>query len=301
MRTIGRATFLNLPAVLIFSFLFLLMSVSVTRAVVVINEFSSAAGTSDDSDWPDWVEIYHDSEELTNYQIIDDSDNVKNLSEATCTGNFCTIDWSNRLGNSGDTIKLILISDPDNPIDSITYGGAGNVCPPDHGQTVGRIVVTEGSDPGNTIERLAAATKGTSNYGVTLAPCPSPTSIPQPTNTPTATPQPTNTPTPTATPTPKPTSTPMPTAKPTKVLTMAKPTEEIKLDLKESEPSEIVDSNGVGSASVMGYESDSGKTDFVPIILIGSGAGVLGLSAFAYVAQKKKWSIKDIRKIFSRN
>jgi len=180
----------------------------------LINEFSSDPG----SGGVDWVEIYTNGVDKSLYQTKDSVGNVKNLSEAVCNGNICTVDWSNRLNKDGDTIKLILISSPDSPVDQITYGGSGYVCVPGEGQSIGRVATLDSPyEPTNVWERFSTPSKGqTNNNGVVLA-CPSPTPVPS--STPTNAPDPTNTPAPTNTPTstPKPTSTPTPspTKKPT--------------------------------------------------------------------------------------
>src|SRR3990167_1651253 len=95
---------------LIFILLFLsLFSLSLTKifASIKINEFYSG-GTSSSN--PDWVEIYLDGDTITLYKLEDLASNSKDFTEATCSGNYCTVDWSNRLNIDSDTIKLILIS-----------------------------------------------------------------------------------------------------------------------------------------------------------------------------------------------
>lgn len=271
-------------------FIFIARTRFVFAQTVVINEFSSAASNSSDSDWPDWVEVYKGGEDIALYELKDAAGNIKVLSDAACNGEFCTVDWSNKLNNSGDTIMLVLVSDPENVIDSVTYGAEGTVCSPDHGQSIGRVVLTEAADPGNTIERFAISSKGLSNYGSVLAPCPSPTPIPTP--TPTSTPKPTNTPAPTSTPTPKATSapTPKPTIRPT-----TRPTTEPKINPPELSDSsdntdnlraEILGSNTEGDDEP---SADAGrKFPVFPTLFMSLGTGLLGFAGFTFIKQRKK-------------
>lgn len=191
---------------------FLSLKTPAFAATIAINEFSSAAGTSSDPDWPDWVEVYYVDFDPTLYQLRDAANNIKNLSDGTCTGNFCTVDWSNKLNNSGDTIKLVLISDPTSVTNQVTYGSSGDVAAPIAGQYAGRSVDGTG---GWTL--FSSSTKGSTNNTAT----PAPTATPTPTPTPTSTPSPTNTPTPIKTPTPTKSPTATPTPKPTLTPTAA--------------------------------------------------------------------------------
>ena len=100
-------------SLLFFVYLFILSAILPNFADVdaqLINEFSSAAGSTSDSDYPDWVEVYfEEGQDKSLYQLTDGNGNMKNLSEAVCNVNICTVDWSNRLDNEGDQIKLELI------------------------------------------------------------------------------------------------------------------------------------------------------------------------------------------------
>src|SRR3989304_1645058 len=80
-------------------FLLVLFLISVTffilpseiYASITINEFSSS--TSSD----DWVEIYFESEDTALYQLVDASDNTKNLSDGRFSGEFCSVNgWPGR-------------------------------------------------------------------------------------------------------------------------------------------------------------------------------------------------------------
>ncbi len=174
-------------------------------AALFINEFSS--GTSDS----DWIEIFNSDNapvDLSNYILRDStSSNKLSLSGEISANGFTTFDWSNKLNNDGDTIRLLLKSD-ESSIDQIIYGTSGNVSAPSGTQTAGRS-----PDGSQNIVILSSSSKGLSNNTATA--------IPTATLTPTETPTPTKEPTPTKTPTPSPTSkptatnTPDPTQKPT--------------------------------------------------------------------------------------
>jgi hypothetical protein len=195
---------------LIFLLFFFIFKTPVFAEKIAINEFSSSAGTSSHPDWPDWVEVYYESVDPVLYQLKDAKDNVKNLSDGTCSDNFCTLDWSNKLDNSGDTISLILISNPDSVIDQVEY--PKDVPTPTTGQYAGR-----NSDGMGAWVLFSSHTKGLSNNTATLAPTSTPTPTPSPTNTPTPTKAPTPTKTPTPTKSPTPTKAPSPTEAPTPI------------------------------------------------------------------------------------
>lgn len=261
----------------------------------LINEFSSAAGTSSDPDYPDWVEVYFDSGlDPSLYQLKDGSNNTKNLSEATCSGGVCVVDWSNRLTNTGDTIKLVLISSPDSNVDQITYGGDGNVCVPDHGFTIGRVAgVNSPYSPTNVWERFSTSSKGKTNNNGVISPCPAPTPIP--TNTPTNTPAPTNTSVPnTPTPTPKPTATLTPTIKPTpRPTTVPKDyTAENEKLREEADVSQFrYDANNEEiDKGVLGVTSDENNNKISPFayVLLGLGVVSIGVSAFFFLKNRKQ-------------
>lgn len=157
-------------------------------AEVFINEFSSYGDS-------DWVEIYRTkSENLSFYKLEDAVGNIKELSWSDCSGDFCVVDWYNKLNNSGDTIKLILL--PTTVIDQITYGNqeGASVEAPQSGQSAGRIV-----DGIGDWVIFSSPTKGSSNtVGSPLS-----TPMATPSLFPSSTPTLTNSPTPTNTPTPK--------------------------------------------------------------------------------------------------
>lgn len=193
-------------------FVFLLFFLTPTKifSQVVINEFNSASSD-------DWVELFNNSSEqidLSGYLLIDGSEsgNTKTLSCTLASKGFLVIDWSNKLNNSGDIIKL---KNGDTVIDCIAYGdGAGQLC---EGKTSVDLPVIElGKFGARTVDGeeswvvSTTSTKDNPNDGSqkgSSAVCFTPTEIPEPTETPesTDTPTPSQTPTPTKTPTPKPT------------------------------------------------------------------------------------------------
>lgn len=191
---------------LIFCFLFILIP-SKIFSQVVINEFSSAAGSSSD---PDWVEIYNSGSEsidLSLYRLRDDTEtNKKDLEGTLNPGGFAVFEWSNKLNNSGDIIKLLLISSETNFIDQVAYGDLGNDIPaPTTGQSAGRY-----PDGSATWSIFSSSSKGITNNAQSpvFTPTPTPTDEPTPTEVPipTKTPTPTSVPSATKTPTPKPTT-----------------------------------------------------------------------------------------------
>lgn len=251
-------------------------------AAVTINEFSSAAGVSSDPDWPDWVEVYYNDVDITLYQLIDAIGNIKNLADAICTGSFCTIDWSNKLNNPSDTIKLVLIAAPDSPVDQITYGETGDVLAPTSGQSAGRSVDGTG---GWVI--FSTPTKGSTNN--TSTPVPSPSPSPTPTLTLTPTPKP-PTPTPTfgSTNTPTPTSKPStltPTKKPTPTLSpTSTPTGETLGEEATSSPAMDLSPTSTPTAPI----SQGNLRNLLPKIFIGAGILLLLGSAVPFVLPKLK-------------
>lgn len=159
---------------IILTLFFLFFRVGPVLAITIkINEFYAAGSTSSN---PDWVEIYNDGADISLYQLRDSSaTNKKDLSGANCNGNYCTIDWYNYLNNSGDTVKLILKTAPDSPIDQVVYGGTGDISIPLSGQSGSRNPDGEGNWIIST-----SPTKGLPNNPST----PAPTSIPTPTPSP---------------------------------------------------------------------------------------------------------------------
>jgi len=160
---------------IVFLAVFLVPSKNVL-AEVFINEFSSYGDS-------DWVEIYRTKEEnLSLYKLEDAAGNTKELSLSDCNGDFCVVNWSNKLNNSGDVIKLILL--PITVVDQITYGNEEGALieAPQAGQSAGRV-----SDGENIWAIFSTPTKGSTNNAGVLLPTltPTPTQVFTPTLTPT--------------------------------------------------------------------------------------------------------------------
>lgn len=139
--------------------LFFVSTTSVSAALF-INEFvSNTAGTTAD---PDWVEVYNggpDSVDLSLYRLRDAASNPKDLSGIINSGGFAAFDWSNRLNNTGDAVRLVLISDETTLVDQVGYGDAGtDVAAPLAGQSAGRSV-----DGRGTWAIFSSPTKGSAN------------------------------------------------------------------------------------------------------------------------------------------
>lgn len=168
-------------------------------AAPVINEFSSA-------DSSDWIEIYNSGTEtvdLSLYRIRDLTANNKlDLSGSVPPSGFAAFDWSNKLNNAGDLIKLVLTSD-ESIADQVAYGDQGGLAAPGSNQTGGRQ-----ADGGTSWVVFTSSSKNASNNSSSVF------------SPPTATP--TNTPTPTKIPTPTKTLTPTKSPTPTKIPTVAK-------------------------------------------------------------------------------
>ncbi len=260
---------------------FSIVSTRSAFAALSINEFvSSTEGTTADSDW---VEIYNsgpDNVDLSLYRLKDGSTNNKDLGGTLQSGSFTAFDWSNRLDNSGDVIKLILKADETTFVDQVGYGDAGsNVVAPGAGQSAGRSV-----DGGGNWIIFSTASKGASNVLSVAAPTPAPTQAPTPTNTPTPTltTQPTQTPTNTPTPTNVPT--PSPTRKPTPTLE-----EEIASDsgivLGESTSPTSTPTLFPTPTEVTEVKNSSWKTPITASLFIVLGLGLVGFSAFSFWQQ----------------
>jgi len=275
---------------LFFIFVFIVVGNRNRLFAQVINELSPlplpTPGLSD------WVEVFTDGKDINLYQLRDSSGNIKNLSDAVCNGNICTVDWSNRLNKDGDTVKLVLITSPDSPVDQITYGGQGNICIPGAGQSIGRVATIDSPyEPTNLWEKFSTSSKGqTNNYGV-LSPCPSPTPIPTvaPTNAPTN--MPTNTPAQTSA--PAPTSTPKPSVTPTK-----KPTPTQKDYSQENaelqaaaDASQFRYYDSATNEGVLGTsEENSDRSDVSPFayVLLVLGLIFIGTSFYIFLRNRKR-------------
>lgn len=226
----------------------------------------------------DWVEIYFDGVNTSLYQLMDSLDtSPKSLSTANCNENFCTIDWSSRLNNSGDTIRLVATSSGE-IIDQIGYGNSGDILAPNSGQSAGRRINGEGE-----WVIFSSPTKGSSNNSST--PISTPTTTLTPSDTPAQTLTPTQTPILTKTPTPtkKPTAIPtkIPSNKPTPT-----PSESAKVNLPESI---------LGAATKSADPSPTPTTDenntfsFKNLVFVAGGIILIlaGVLVFTFVAKER--------------
>lgn len=250
-------------------FCFSFLSSPIFASSIKINEFYSIGGGTD----PDWVEIYFDGVNASLYQLSDAlGTSPKSLSTANCSGNFCTIDWSNRLNNDGDTIKLTATSSGE-IVDQIIYGDTKDIPAPKTGQSAGRR--TDGT--GEWVI-FSSHSKGYSNNS----------SIPVPSSTPNPTDEPTPTSTPTSTKTPTPTSTPTPTktTTPTKTPTLTvKPTTKPSITPTDT-PNIAVSILGTSSANISPTispepENQNTESPLTKIFFIGGGLIILLIAAFA--------------------
>ncbi|MDD5481866.1 MAG: lamin tail domain-containing protein [Candidatus Shapirobacteria bacterium] len=158
---------------------------------VVVNEFSALSS-------PDWVELYNLGENIVSlegWEIRDETQSNKiDLVGLICPNSFRKFDFSNRLNNDGDEIRLI----------------------DDNGKEVDRIIYFSDLIPKHLINQSTSREPdGADFWQVSFLPSPQnePCFLPTPTSTPIPTPLPTKPPTPTPLPTPTPTLTP--TATPT--------------------------------------------------------------------------------------
>jgi hypothetical protein len=183
-----------------FILLLLLLSsrVSPVYAKLWVNEFSSSGST-------DWVEIYNDSNtdvSLSDYRLRDSSvTNKLDLTGSIQAKGFAVFDWSDRLNNGGDAIRLLKKSDESQIEDTIIYGSNDGsvIAAPAAGQYGARK-----TDGGSEFAVFSSDTRGTVNSNAPQVPTPTPTPTESPKPTPTTKPSPTPTkaPTPTRTPTP---------------------------------------------------------------------------------------------------
>ncbi|OGY08700.1 MAG: hypothetical protein A2782_04245 [Candidatus Blackburnbacteria bacterium RIFCSPHIGHO2_01_FULL_43_15b] len=262
---------------------FSILSTKSAFAALSINELASnTEGTTVD---PDWVEIYNsgpDSVDLLLYRLKDGSTNNKDLSGTLQSGSFASFDWSNRLDNSGDVIKLVLKSDETTSADQVGYGDAGsNVAAPGTGQSAGRSI-----DGAGAWVLFSTTSKGLSNSSSAAAPTPTPSPTPTPTPSPTL--QPTQAPTNTPIPTHAPTNTPTPTKKPTPtpIVEAEEPASDSGVVLGESTitPTPTLEPTPTETIKVEGV---SWKTPVMASVFVILGLGLVGFSAFSFWQQYK--------------
>ncbi len=245
--------------ILLFSLLLFILSVtnSFASTDILLNEFSALSD-------PDWVEIYNTSSETINIDgwVIRDSTqtNKINLSGYICPNSFRKFDFSNRLNNDGDTIKILDSESSTTPINEITYFSSTI---PEHqsGQSTSR------------------QSPGSDNWQVLTNPSPQndESCFPQPTPEPTSEPTPTPSPTPTS-PSGAPTPTPSPKATPKSSPTATKsaPPRASPQVLGEQERSLIASGAGLMDTSTQPQDIfQSAPSKKVAGILIVSGAALV--------------------------
>jgi Lamin Tail Domain len=266
----------------IFVFLVLITAISCFPSYAHANLFINEVSTYDSDDW---VEIYNDGQEsinLSGYILRDTTgSNKKELTGTINPNGFYVLDFSNYLNKANDTVRLLKLENGNEvEISKLVYGEVNSVCAPDSvSQSIGMV-----TDGGNTIERFSTSTKGITNNGSALLPCPTPT--PDPTSTPTKTP--------TLTPNPTFTLTLTPTKIPTKTPTVTlAPTEAIVEESDDNADKFTKDSQVIGVTDELGQEdgskkeNPSSKTTYAPIFLIGSGVFFITASIYVMVSKKR--------------
>ncbi len=262
-------------------FLLFFISASEASAQVVINEFSP-------STLKDWVEIYNTNDslvDLSNYRIRDTTDNnKKDLFGSLEVGGVVSFDFGRSLNKDGDTVKLILVDgENETLIDSISYGGDGNLCLPSEQGSIGRA-----PDGSSTIERFSIHTRDSLNGTSNLDPCPSPTLEPTPTPThgPTSTPIPTSTKTPTAT--PKPTVKAVATKKPKVISTKT------TSDESETEVLGLREGLEAPSPTPIPESEEKRKIPITAVLFVLGGLGFMGVAGYPFLkSMKKRYNIKN--------
>jgi hypothetical protein len=251
------------------SFLFFQPSVF-ADANVVVNEFY-ALGSGDD---PDWIELYNRSDSSVNLEgwiIRDETDSNKiALTGYICPKGHRKFDFSNRLNNSGDKIRLFDSESSTTPIDELVY--FSNTIPT-HPQNQS----TSRNPDGDPTWVLMTSPTPTNDNSCTPSPTPTPTPTSSPTSTPTPTPTPVKSPSPTpkTTPTPIPTKSPSPTAKISPAV-LGETQDSLQSPTQESTPSPSANPTGTSLS----------KTK-VAAMLTGSGAILIGLSVGFYLWYNK--------------
>ena len=255
-----------------------------TAAQVVINEISDQP-----ADKYDWVELFSPTPvDISGWKVGDEAGVFETIPQGTQLGPniYFVVSQYQRLDNESDTV--ILYNNSDVEINKIIYGKSNSVCVSSETGSIARI-----PDGGNTIDRLASNTKGSSNGELATDPCPTPT--PVPTNSPTNVP--TNTPTNSPTPTPKPSNTLTPTAtkKPTNTPTEPEesPAEGDELVLGSTDP--LLSSTPIPTET---SENDNGGKNFpfVPVLFIILGIGFIGSAVFL-VLKGRKENLKTLENV----
>lgn len=284
MNRLAKALFILL------SFAFLIFPKAV-YAQVLINEFSSFESSGD------WVELYaFEDTDISGWILKDSVSEIETIPTGTVIGPATTpyyvAEVGNRLNVDSDKISL-LKPDLNTQVDTVSYGNQSSVCKPESGQSVGRF------ENGNTIERFSTPTKGTTNVGANLAPCPTPYSTPiptpSPTITPSLTPPPTKTPTPTPVPIPTKTSTSPPATKKPNPTPTALNFEEV---LGVTEDLTVGENSPTPTGMAQATNNSNKKLPALAMVLIISG--LMFMTFAGYLIYKKSTEAKIPDDILSR-
>ena len=123
-----------------------------TPGQVVINEFNSKGSS-------DWVELYNTTGtavDINGWKLTDSTTNEVALSGSVSAHGFVSYEFSNRLGDGGDTVRVV--DEADTEIDSVVYGLGGDIAAPDTGEFAARA-----SDGSATWELRTADSRDASN------------------------------------------------------------------------------------------------------------------------------------------
>jgi hypothetical protein len=261
--------------IFVFTFLLLFFPKSASADYdVVINEFYALGSSTQD---PDWVEIYNKSNDsicLDGWVIRDNTDSNKIvLDDYICPKSFRKFNFSNRLNNSGDEIRLFDSEFLSNPIDQLTYFSPTI---PSHSQNQSTGRTTDG---------------GTSWFLITQ-----PTPVDDNSCTPTPTPTPTPITNSTSTPTPKVSPTPTPKAANTPV--PAKNSQKNSSNSSEVLAQETSNGSDNFALDLSGDSQDEGKVEnekssnkIGAVFLILGGLLLFGAIGFRF------WKAKNSKKV----
>lgn len=246
---------------------------------IVINEFY-ALGSGDD---PDWVELYNQSESNVNLEdwlIRDETEsNQISLSGYICAKSFRKFEFSNRLNNSGDKIRLFDSESATVAKDEITYFSS-EIPAHAQGQSTSR------NPDGASYWVLMTSPTPSDNNSCTPQPTPSPTLSPTP--TPASSTSQSSTSTKSPTPTPKPSATPAKSSSPSPSASnsvLGSKTEE-QLSLTST-------SEASPTQSAEGEESKGSSKTKIAAMLTGSGVILIGLSIGFFVLYNKTLNKED--------
>jgi len=261
--------------ILLFLVAIFIVSVKNTFAIsdIVINEFSALSD-------PDWVEIYNSSSQAVNIDgwIIRDSTeaNKIELSGYICSNSYRKFDFSNRLNNSGDTIRLLESESSSSPLDDLVYFSSSI---PQHqeGQSTGR------EPQGSSTWQVFSTPTPNNDQSCTPS---SPTPDPSPSSSKSPSPSLTTTTTATASakksPSPTPKKSPSPTPAPSKSPEVLGQQKDITQGFTD-----LAISGALNSPSPTPLSYYGSLTKNFSLILVGIGTIFIGLSFAFYMWYKK--------------